>query len=229
MKIYKTLLIGIFFPLLLQAKNISDELVENLSCENITTDSIYAHIKDDGFSVERSILQQNWSTGVIANCWSLSHAQRLHFYLGRKVAIGTDNITDNFENIFNMIRNSIPDLTNQPMSQPKEIEKEVKLVSVYLIDRLESMPSVNSKKFDRPFDVVLYGATGFVGRQTVAYFAQSPAVVASNLRWALAGRNAAKLEQSSPGSPTRLPRSMTWHGTGTAPGSTSRAAQTAGR
>ena len=57
------------------------------------------------------------------------------------------------------------------------------------------MPSVNSKKSDRPFDVVLYGATGFVGRQTVAYFAQSPAVVASNLRWALAGRNAAKLEQ----------------------------------
>ena len=24
----------------------------------------------------------------------------------------------------------------------------------------------------RPFDVVLYGATGFVGRQTVAYFAE---------------------------------------------------------
>ena len=57
------------------------------------------------------------------------------------------------------------------------------------------MPSVNSKKSDRPFDVVLYGATGFVGRQTVAYFAQSPAVVASNLRWALAGRNAVKLQQ----------------------------------
>ena len=42
----------------------------------------------------------------------------------------------------------------------------------------------------RPYDVVLYGASGFVGRQTVAYFAQHGA----GLRWALGGRTAAKLE-----------------------------------
>lgn len=42
----------------------------------------------------------------------------------------------------------------------------------------------------RTYDVVLYGATGFVGRQTVAYFAQH----AGALRWALAGRSAARLE-----------------------------------
>lgn len=41
------------------------------------------------------------------------------------------------------------------------------------------------------YDVVLYGASGFVGRQTVAYFAAH----AKGLRWALAGRSAAKLEQ----------------------------------
>ena len=40
-----------------------------------------------------------------------------------------------------------------------------------------------------PLDVVLYGATGFVGRQTVAYFAAH----AGGLRWALAGRNYDKL------------------------------------
>ena len=40
-----------------------------------------------------------------------------------------------------------------------------------------------------PYDVVLYGASGFVGRQTVAYFAQH----AGKLRWALAGRNETKL------------------------------------
>jgi short subunit dehydrogenase-like uncharacterized protein len=39
--------------------------------------------------------------------------------------------------------------------------------------------------------VVLYGATGFVGRQTVAHFAAH----ASGVRWALAGRSAQKLEQ----------------------------------
>jgi short subunit dehydrogenase-like uncharacterized protein len=43
----------------------------------------------------------------------------------------------------------------------------------------------------RPFDVVLYGATGFVGRQTAAYFAQH----ADGLRWAIAGRSAPKLER----------------------------------
>lgn len=42
----------------------------------------------------------------------------------------------------------------------------------------------------RAYDVVLYGASGFVGRQTVAYFVQH----AGHLRWALAGRNARKLE-----------------------------------
>lgn len=43
----------------------------------------------------------------------------------------------------------------------------------------------------RPYDVVLYGATGFVGRQTVAHFAAH----ADGVRWALAGRSAEKLEQ----------------------------------
>lgn len=45
------------------------------------------------------------------------------------------------------------------------------------------------------YAVVLYGATGFVGRQTVAYFAAHAELGASGLRWALAGRNADKLEQ----------------------------------
>ncbi len=45
----------------------------------------------------------------------------------------------------------------------------------------------------RPYDVVLYGATGFVGRQTVAYFAEH---APPRLRWAIAGRNAYKLERT---------------------------------
>ena len=40
------------------------------------------------------------------------------------------------------------------------------------------------------FDIVLYGATGFTGRQTAQYFA---AHAPHGLRWAIAGRNAAKL------------------------------------
>ncbi len=47
----------------------------------------------------------------------------------------------------------------------------------------------------RAHDIVLYGATGFVGRQTVAYVASHAGVKAAGLRWALAGRNRSKLEQ----------------------------------
>jgi short subunit dehydrogenase-like uncharacterized protein len=48
---------------------------------------------------------------------------------------------------------------------------------------------------ERRYDVVLYGASGFVGRQTVRYFAQH--VPGGTLRWAMAGRNRQKLEQIS--------------------------------
>jgi short subunit dehydrogenase-like uncharacterized protein len=45
---------------------------------------------------------------------------------------------------------------------------------------------------DRNYDVVVYGATGFVGRLVVQYFAASPN--ASRLRWAIGGRDKARLE-----------------------------------
>ena len=45
---------------------------------------------------------------------------------------------------------------------------------------------------DRPYDVVLYGASGFVGQQTVQYFAQHTRP--DEVRWAIAGRNRQKLE-----------------------------------
>lgn len=44
----------------------------------------------------------------------------------------------------------------------------------------------------RPYDVVLYGASGFTGRQTVEYFAHHGG---EQIRWAIAGRNRQKLEQ----------------------------------
>ena len=50
------------------------------------------------------------------------------------------------------------------------------------------------KNESRKYDVVLYGASGFVGQQTVAYFAEHPDVKSQGLRWALAGRSQEKLE-----------------------------------
>ncbi len=45
---------------------------------------------------------------------------------------------------------------------------------------------------NRHYDVVLYGASGFTGQQTVHYFAQH--APHGRIRWAIAGRNRAKLE-----------------------------------
>ncbi|HVO97055.1 MAG TPA: saccharopine dehydrogenase NADP-binding domain-containing protein [Bryobacteraceae bacterium] len=50
----------------------------------------------------------------------------------------------------------------------------------------------------RDFDVILYGATGFTGRQTVAYFKKH---APPDLHWAIAGRNRAKLEALNAGVP----------------------------
>jgi short subunit dehydrogenase-like uncharacterized protein len=46
---------------------------------------------------------------------------------------------------------------------------------------------------EREYDVVLYGATGFTGRQTVAYLAAH--ADASRVRWAIAGRSRERLER----------------------------------
>jgi short subunit dehydrogenase-like uncharacterized protein len=45
---------------------------------------------------------------------------------------------------------------------------------------------------DREYDVLLYGASGFVGRQTVKYFADHPNT--KEVRWAITGRDRQKLE-----------------------------------
>jgi saccharopine dehydrogenase (NAD+, L-glutamate forming) len=49
----------------------------------------------------------------------------------------------------------------------------------------------NTSRGDREFDLVLFGATGFTGRLTADYLARN---APPGLRWALAGRNEAKLE-----------------------------------
>jgi len=50
----------------------------------------------------------------------------------------------------------------------------------------------------REFDVVLYGASGFTGRQAVRYFSQR---VPATVRWAIAGRDRSKLEALEAGVP----------------------------
>ena len=49
-------------------------------------------------------------------------------------------------------------------------------------------------KEKREYDVVLWGATGFTGRLTAEYLLEHYGV-GEGLRWAIAGRNAGKLEE----------------------------------
>ncbi|MDX2097585.1 MAG: saccharopine dehydrogenase NADP-binding domain-containing protein [Leptolyngbyaceae cyanobacterium bins.59] len=51
---------------------------------------------------------------------------------------------------------------------------------------------MSDRSSERPYDVVLYGASGFVGQQTVQYFATHASP--EGVRWAIAGRNRQKLE-----------------------------------
>ena len=44
---------------------------------------------------------------------------------------------------------------------------------------------------ERPFDIVLYGASGFTGQLVAEYLASAH----TELRWAIAGRNQQKLER----------------------------------
>ncbi|MBW4420729.1 MAG: saccharopine dehydrogenase NADP-binding domain-containing protein [Myxacorys californica WJT36-NPBG1] len=51
---------------------------------------------------------------------------------------------------------------------------------------------MSDRSSERLYDVVLYGASGFVGKQTVQYFADHASP--EGVRWAIAGRNRQKLE-----------------------------------
>lgn len=55
------------------------------------------------------------------------------------------------------------------------------------------MAGMTSAPGSRDFDIVLFGATGFTGRLTAEYLAHAVDSHAAGLRWALAGRDPAKL------------------------------------
>ena len=66
-----------------------------------------------------------------------------------------------------------------------------------MVTKISKPTAVAKPEQPRKYDVVLYGASGFVGQQTVAYFSKLGKLNGPHgkpLRWALAGRSADKLE-----------------------------------
>jgi hypothetical protein len=65
-------------------KIISDSLVSKLACAGISEDSVMAAIQPGAFSIERQLPVKNWPAPFdMAECWSLSHFQRMLYYMGR--------------------------------------------------------------------------------------------------------------------------------------------------
>lgn len=78
---------------------------------------------------------------------------------------------------------------------------------------------------EKRFDLVLYGATGFVGRQAVAYLRKH---APEGLRWAIAGRDATKLQALGAGVPILIANTGDRTGLEELVGSTRVLASTAG-
>ncbi|QDK38280.1 hypothetical protein [Bdellovibrio sp. NC01] len=95
-------------------KIITDSLVRNLSCNNISTAAIYAAIRDDAFDEVRNIPTENWAFNSggfpIANCWALSSTQRMFSYLARYNESSVDHSEEQTRKVLNMIRRSEPSL-----------------------------------------------------------------------------------------------------------------------
>lgn len=73
-------------PLAAAARSaVSDHRVRNLSCSNVTADTVAAALKPEVFSMDHHLPYRNWSFRYgayeLANCWSLSRFQRLYFHL----------------------------------------------------------------------------------------------------------------------------------------------------
>jgi hypothetical protein len=63
----------------------SDHRVQNLSCQNVTADSVALAIRPEVYEVSNHLRYRNWSFPWgfydLANCWSLSRFQRLYFLM----------------------------------------------------------------------------------------------------------------------------------------------------
>lgn len=93
------------------AKTVTDSLVANLSCDNLSTSSILLKIRPTAFSDANHMPIKNWSFssgGIgLAACWGMSSTQRKLFYLLRLSEKGAPAL--NLESALNMVRGTTVD------------------------------------------------------------------------------------------------------------------------
>lgn len=89
-------------------RTINDSLVQNLSCRNLSVESIYRSIRDDAFEAQRNIPMKNWpfrrGATVIAGCWGLSSTQRMISYLARYNTSSNEKMSARVADVLDMVR-----------------------------------------------------------------------------------------------------------------------------
>ncbi|MFM6927294.1 MAG: hypothetical protein ACKOX6_02465 [Bdellovibrio sp.] len=111
-------LVATLFANTLWAKTVSDSLVKNLSCDNISASEIYSKMDTTQFSSEYHLPITNWKFdgGLydLANCWAMSRTQRLFFYLNRwRSMVDAQPTYQTRKGILDMIRGAVPYTQNK--------------------------------------------------------------------------------------------------------------------
>ncbi len=112
---------------------ISDRLVQDLDCKKISVSEIYSTIRPEAYSVAVHLPDKNWSTGFLANCWSLAHAQRILFMLSR-VAPAADLSEAKLRGVLDLLRGSTPE-EGARFPTPIPQERALKQYTVFSTDR----------------------------------------------------------------------------------------------
>lgn len=91
-----------------QGRVVNDSLVQNLSCQNLSVDSIYRAIRDDAFEQRRNMPIRNWSfrSGLVplAGCWGLASTQRMVSYMARYNTSSSQRMEKRVPMLLDMVR-----------------------------------------------------------------------------------------------------------------------------
>ena len=115
------------------SSKITDRLVQDLECKNVSATEIYSKIRADAYSIKSQIPEKNWSTGYLANCWSLAHAQRIIFMLSR-LDLATEMSENKIRGVLDLIRGSSPKMTTLSQ-EPVLQERTLNQYTVFATDR----------------------------------------------------------------------------------------------
>lgn len=134
-------------PATKSSRTINDSLVQNLSCQNLSVNTIYRSIRDEAFAESRNmdIVNWNFSSGgfTIGNCWALASTQRMLSYLARYNQSSNMSKEARRELVLNMVRrgvpavqadDSTPERGNRNQNRDRVVTKALKTYSVFPVE-----------------------------------------------------------------------------------------------